>query len=415
MTPAQANRAKFLVLLAVFFDMVGIGIAFPTFPILIGQYTHSPIEQASWYTFLMGAYAAMQFLCAPLMGALSDRFGRRPILLITIAGLSLHYFLLATAPTLWVLLFARLLGGVTGASFSVASAYMADLSAPEDRARNFGLIGAAFGLGFIVGPLLGGYLGHFSMHLPFFVGAACSAVNLLYGFIFVKESLPADKRTPFRLGKANPFGALYAMIRQHALGTFVVGYALLALAQNMMILGWVLYTQYRYGWGALENGYLLALMGLLAAFMQGVMTGILVKRFGERRLAIFSLALAVLTNTAYGLATEGWMMYALIFVSSMGFVGGPAIQGIISKTTDPKVQGVTMGALQSLNSLSAAVAPWIMGPVLAWAMHFPKTDFRVGANFYLCAALDFVAMLFVWRHISRSMPAAQPATLGDFR
>ena len=414
MTP-QNRRAELAVLVAVLLDMVGIGIAFPTFPILIGHYTSSAVEQAYWYTILMGAYAAMQFVCAPLMGALSDRFGRRPILLITIVGLSLHYFLLATAPNLWVLLFARFLGGVTGASFSVASAYLADISPPEERAKAFGKIGAAFGLGFIVGPLLGGYLGQFGMHLPFFVGAGFSAVNFVYAFFMVKELLPAERRTPFSLAKANPFGALYQMVRKHALGTFVMGFAVLALAQNIMILGWVLYTHYRFGWGALENGYLLSIMGVLAALMQGVMVGILVKRFGERRLAIFSLGLAVLTNTLYGLATEGWMMYVLIFISSVGFVGGPAIQGIISKTTDPKVQGVTMGALQSLNSLTQAIAPWIAGSLLAYGMQFPRADIRVGSNFFLCAALDFVAMLLIWRHIARAAPEAKPATLGDFR
>ena len=414
MTPRN-RRAEFFVLGAVLLDMVGIGIAFPTFPILIGQYTHSPAEQAYWYTVLMGAYAAMQFVCAPLMGALSDRFGRRPILLLTIAGLSLHYFLIATAPNLWVLLGARLLGGVTGASFSVASAYLADISPPEERAKAFGKIGAAFGLGFIVGPLLGGYLGHYGTHLPFLVGAGFSAVNFFYGFAFVKESLPEEKRSPFSLAKANPFGALYALVKTHALGTFVIGYAIFSLAHMTMIMGWVLYTQYRFGWGTLQNGYLLAAMGLLSVVIQGGLTGLMVKRFGERRLAILALSTAVVTNALYGLATQGWMMYAILLVGSIGFVGGPAIQGIISKTTDAKVQGVTMGALQSLASLMGALAPWLAGAVLTYALSFPRSDIRVGSNFYLCAALDFIAMLFIWRHVARAMPRTAPATLGDLR
>jgi MFS transporter, DHA1 family, tetracycline resistance protein len=409
------KRAGVFVLGAVLLDMIGIGIAFPTFPILIGQYTHSAPEQAYWYTILMGAYAAMQFFCAPLMGALSDRFGRRPILLITIAGLSLHYFLIAVAPNLWVLLAARLLGGVTGASFSVASAYLADISPPEDRAKVFGKIGAAFGLGFIVGPLLGGYLGHYGTHLPFLVGASFSALNTLYGFVFVKESLPPERRSSFSLAKANPFGALYQLVRTHALGTFVLGYAIFSLAHMTMIMGWVLYTQYRFGWGTLENGYLLAFMGLLSVIVQGGLTGRMVKRFGERRLAILALGTAVITNTLYGLATAWWMMYAILLVGSIGFVGGPAIQGIISKTTDAKVQGVTMGALQSLASLTGAIAPWIAGAVLTYAMRFPPADIRVGSNFYLCAALDFVAMLLIWRHISRASELKPAPTLGDFR
>jgi DHA1 family tetracycline resistance protein-like MFS transporter len=412
---SQNRRAEIVVLVAVFLDMIGIGIAFPTFPILIGHYTHSPVEQAAWYAILMGAYASMQFVCAPLMGALSDRFGRRPILLITIAGLSLHYFLLATAPNLFVLLFARFLGGITGASFSVASAYLADISPPEERAKAFGKIGAAFGLGFIIGPVLGGYLGHFNMHLPFFVGSAFSALNFIYAYFMVKESLPRDRRTPFSFAKANPFGALYQLIRKHALGMFVIGFALLVLAQNILIMGWVLYTNHRFGWDSLQNGYLLAVMGLLAAIIQGGLVGILVKTFGERRLAIFTLALAVGTNILYGLATEPWMMYAILVVSSLGFAGGPAIQGIISKTTDPSLQGVTMGALQSLQALSQALAPWIAGAVLTYALRFPPHDVRVGASFFLSAALDLIALLFIWAHLGRGAPVAKPATLGDLR
>src|SRR6185295_9815900 len=229
MTPAQ-RRAQWLVLAVVLFDMIGIGIAFPTLPILVGQYTANPSEQAAWYGWIMAAYAAMQFICAPFIGALSDHFGRRPLLLITVAGLALHYFLIAVAPSIWVLLFARLLGGVTGASFSVVNAYLADISPPEDRAKSFGKVGAAFGLGFIVGPVLGGVLGHIDPHLPFFVGAARSALNLVFAYFFVHESLLPEKRAPFSLKKANPFGALYQLVKKHALGTFVAGFAVLSFA-----------------------------------------------------------------------------------------------------------------------------------------------------------------------------------------
>ena len=370
MTPAQAKRAKFLVLVTVFFDMIGVGIAFPTCPILVGKLTSSPAEQATWYGILMAAYALMQFVCAPLMGALADKFGRRKLLLITIVGLSLHYLILALAPSVWVILFARLLGGITGASFSVASAYLADISAPEDRAKSFGLIGAAFGLGFIFGPLIGGVLGKFDPHLPFYVGSACSALNFIYAYLFVKESLPPERRTPFQFSKANPFGALYQ---------------------------------------------LLATVGVLSAVVQGGLVGILVKRFGEARLAVLSLCTATVCNALYGFATEGWMMYAILVAGSIGFTGGPAIQGIISKTTDPNVQGVTMGALQSITSLSGVFAPMLAATILSRVLQYPPQDYRVGAVFYLCSALDFVALLLIWSHI-RGLKPLQPApTLGDFR
>jgi DHA1 family tetracycline resistance protein-like MFS transporter len=410
MTPAN-RRAEWFVLGAVFLDMIGIGIAFPTLPPLVGEYTTSPSDQALWYSLLMGAFAFMQFFCAPLLGALSDHYGRRPLLLITIAGLALHYLFLAIAPSLWVLLFARLLGGVTGASYSVANAYLADISPPDERAKAFGKIGAAFGLGFIIGPVLGGALGDIDPHLPFYVAAGFSAVSFVYGYVFVKESLPPDKRTRVSLAKANPFAALYRMIREHALGTFVVGYAVFTLAHMTMIMGWVLFTQYRFQWGSLENGYMLAVVGVLSAIVQGGLVGVLVKRFGEPTLALASLGAAAVANVLYGIGTEPWMMYAVLVAASITFTAGPAIQGIVSKTTDPKLQGVTMGALQSIASLTGFVAPLIAGSIIAAVVHYPRMDFRVGAHFYLCAVLDLIALALIWSHLraARLRPGPAPA------
>src|SRR5262245_10267387 len=227
---AQLRSGKWFVFIAVFIDMVGIGIAFPVLPILVGEYTTSNAAQTHWAIALSVTYSLMQFLCASLLGAISDRFGRRLVLIAAIVGLGLHYMLIATAVSLWIMLFARILGGITGASFSVANAYLADITPPEERAKSFGLIGAAFGLGFICGPPLGGILGNIDLHLPFYAAAALSLVNALYGYFFVPESLPPERRSDLRLDKANPLRALTALIHHHAVGSLVIVFALFAVA-----------------------------------------------------------------------------------------------------------------------------------------------------------------------------------------
>src|SRR2546423_3822062 len=248
-TKTPARGGVWFVLIAVFIDMVGVGIAIPVLPMLVGAYTPSRAAQAYWSMDLLAAYGLMQFLCAPMLGAISDRFGRRPILIAAIIGLGIHYFLIGIAPSLTVMLIARLIGGITGASFSVANAYLADITPPEHRAKNFGLVGAAFGLGFIVGPMLGGLLGAIDLHLPFYVAAGISLLNAIYGFLVVPESLPRERRAPFSLARANPFRALIALVSHHAVGSLVLVYAFYFIAHMMMIQSWVLSTHFRFGWG----------------------------------------------------------------------------------------------------------------------------------------------------------------------
>jgi DHA1 family tetracycline resistance protein-like MFS transporter len=403
----SVRSGKWFIFTAVFIDMVGIGIAFPVLPILVGQYTTNTAAQTYWANALSVSYALMQFLCAPFLGALSDRFGRRPVLIAAIVGLGIHYFLIATSSSLWILLLARLMGGMTGASFSVANAYLADISRPEDRAKSFGLVGAAFGLGFTVGPLIGGILGGIDLHLPFFAAAGLSLVNAVYGYFAVPESLPPERRGTFSLARANPFRALTALIQHHAVGSLVIVFTLFSLAHMAMINNWALYTHFRFGWGTRENGILLLFVGLLASLVQGGLMGRLVKRFGEERLALMAIGINVLVQTAYGLAQQGWMMYPILFCSILTFTAGPAIQGVVSKTADPKEQGVTIGAMQSISSLAAVVGPLLAGQILARVSSLPPTDIRVGAHFFFTASLNLLAFLLAWRRLTR--PAAQPA------
>jgi MFS transporter, DHA1 family, tetracycline resistance protein len=403
----QGRRAGMpFILVVVFIDVLGIGIAIPVLPILVGEYTASRELQTYWYGALVVVYGVMQFFCAPLLGALSDRFGRRPLLLWSLLGLGLHFLLLGLAPSLALMFVARVVGGASGASFSVANAYASDVTTAEQRAKSFGMVGAAFGLGFIFGPMVGGLLGSVNLHLPFYVAAGLSLVNAAYGFFVVPESLPRDRRSPFSFTKANPFAALLTLARHREIGSLVVVFALVVLAQLMLQISWVLFTHFRFGWGPRENGFALFCVGLVAAVVQGGLLGMLLKRFGNTRLALTGLATGTVAYVLYGLATQGWMMYAIIIANFVSFAAGPALQAVVSNAVDPREQGVTMGALNSINSIMFVVAPLISTPLLAAVSHLPAEDWRVGVTFFVSALLQAVAFWLARRHFS-SAPAAR--------
>ena len=401
-SPAPGRRAAALpfIFIVVFIDVLGIGLAMPVLPMLVGAFTPSRELQAYWYGVLVVVYGLMQFFCAPLLGALSDRFGRRPVILASIFGLGLHYLLLAVAPSLAFMLLARVIGGVTGASFSVASAYASDISSAEGRAKSFGLIGAAFGLGFIFGPMLGGLLGSIDLHLPFYVAAGLSLLNGLYGLIVVPESLPRDRRAAFALRRANPFSALLALSRHREIGRLVLVFALVVLAQLILQTTWVLFTHFRFGWGPRENGFALFCVGVVAAVVQGALLGPLLRRFGEVRLALTGLSVGAIAYLLYGLAPRGWIMYAIIVGNFLSFAAGPALQGIVSNAVGPREQGVTMGALNSIQSIMFVVAPAIGTPLLAQVSHLPPSDWKVGVTFFVSAALQAVALVVARRHFA---------------
>jgi len=388
------------ILVVVFIDVLGIGIALPVLPMLVGEYTASRELQAYWYGALVVAYGVMLFFCAPLLGALSDRFGRRPLLLWSLLGLGFHFLLLAIAPSLPVMLLARVVGGTAGASFSVANAYASDITPPEGRARSFGFIGAAFGLGFIFGPVIGGLLGSVDLHLPFYVAAGLSLLNAIYGFFVVPESLPSDRRSPFSLARSNPFSALIGLSRHREIGMLVLVFVLVILAQMMLQTTWVLFTHFRFGWGPRENGFALFCVGLVAAAVQGGLLGPLLRRLGEARLALWGLATGTIAYALYGLAPQGWMMYAIIICNFLSFAVGPALQGIVSNAVDPREQGVTMGALSSINSVMFVIAPLIGTPLLAQVSHLPPSDLRVGATFFVSAVLQAVAFWVTRRYFA---------------
>ena len=398
----QARRAsKPFILTTVFLDVLGMGLVIPVLPVLIGEFAGSRDMQAYWYGIIIATYGLLQFFCAPVLGALSDRFGRRPVLLMSIFGLGTSFFVTAMASSLTTLWLIRILSGATGASFSVAGAYMADISPPEERARSFGLIGAAFGMGFVFGPMLGGLLSTYDIRLPFFVASGLSLVNWLYGFFVLPESLPRERRAPFSLARANPFTALGNLGKLHGVGGLVGVFALTVLAQMILQNTWVLYTTFRFGWQPHENGISLFIVGIVGAVVQGGLQGKLLARFGEVRLALMGLASGAIAYLLYGSATEGWMMYCIIFANLLAFAAGPTLQAIVSKQVDPSEQGLTMGSLNAINSVMMVIAPLLGNYILAHVSHLPAGDWRVGITFYMASVLQFLGLAVAIGHFRR--------------
>ena len=392
------------ILITVFIDVLGIGIIIPILPELIKEFAGGSTTVAGrWFGVLAATYAVTQFFFAPLLGALSDRVGRRPVILISLFGLGIDYIIMGFAPSIAWLFVGRLLAGVMGASITTANAYIADVSGPENRARNFGLIGVAFGLGFIFGPALGGILGGIDLRLPFFAAAGLALVNWLYGFFVLPESLLPENRDEFRWAKANPVGSV-AVLRSYPLvAGLAFSFIFMVLAQRGLETVWVLYTGHKFGWDAQANGLSLALVGIMATIVQGGMVQPVIKRFGERRAILGGLVIAVVTYLGYGLATEGWMLLAFIVFGSLGGVAGPAIQGLVAGTVAAHDQGKVQGAIQSLMSLTAIVAPLLFTAGLfsyftsdAAPIELPGAPFLLGAVMYATA---FVLLLRLFRRM----------------
>ncbi|MES2017189.1 MAG: TCR/Tet family MFS transporter [Pseudomonadota bacterium] len=385
------------VLVCIFIDMLGIGLIVPVLPVLVGKFVQGNDQQAMWFGIMSATFGLMQFIFMPMLGVISDRVGRRPVLLYSMAGMCLNFLITAWAPTLAFLFLGRVVGGMSSASMSVASAYAADISTHENRAKSFGKVGAAFGLGFICGPMLGGVLGSINLQLPFYVAAALGAANFIYGYIAVPESLAKELRRPFSLARINPFAALTKLVRRVEIRGLVIVYALSALAQMMLQSTWVLYTTFRFKWTPLDNGIALFCVGLAAAVVQAGLLTVLLKRFGEVRLSLMGLASGGITFTLYGLATQGWMMYVFILCNLLAFAAGPALQGVISKASPPNEQGELMGSLQSINSIGIVFMPILGTTILAMASHLPANDWRIGSSFFVCAAMQAVAIVVASR------------------
>jgi DHA1 family tetracycline resistance protein-like MFS transporter len=394
----RRQAAMPFILITVLIDMVSIGIIVPVLPALIGTFSISPSDQAFWVGVVSFAFGIANFFGAPLLGALSDAWGRRRVLLLGFCGLALNFFATALATSLWMLIAVRLVGGAMQANAAVANAYVADITAPEGRAKRFGLLGAMFGLGFIIGPAVGGLLGAIDIHLPFFVAGGLSLLNLAYGWWVLPESLPPEKRRPFEWKAANPLKAFTALVRLPGIGKVVGVIACTGLAQGVLYNVWVLHNTFKFGWDTQANGWSLAAVGVVSVIVQGFLLGKLLKRFPPRRLVVMGLVSSTCAYFLWGLASQGWMMYAIIFANLLGFTVTASVQSLVSSAADAKTQGQTMGSVSSLNSLTAVVAPVLASPVLMAVSHLPHGDWRIGAPLYFGAALQFTALLLAWLH-----------------
>lgn len=401
------------ILVTVFIDVLGIGVIIPILPELVKEFAGGSTALAGRYYGIIGStYALTQFLFAPFLGALSDRFGRRPVILISLFGLGIDYLIQGWAPTLAWLFVGRLIAGIMGANFSTANAYIADVSSPEDRARNFGFIGVAFGLGFIFGPAMGGVLGGIHLRLPFYVSAGLALLNWLYGYFILPESLSEENRDSFKWSRANPLGSL-AILRSYPLvAGLAVAFVFMFTAQRGLENVWVLYTGHRFGWNETTNGLTLALVGFMAALVQGGLVKPFISRFGERRTVIFGVLISIVAFFLYGLAWKSWMMLAVIVFGSLGGVAGPALQGLVAGSVSPSDQGKVQGGLTSLLSLTAIVSPLVFTAGL-FSYFTSENAFAnlPGAPFFLGSLLLAAALAIIIR-VFRRVPSATPATEG---
>jgi MFS transporter, DHA1 family, tetracycline resistance protein len=391
------------ILIAVLIDMISIGLMVPVLPHIVGQFTRSNDEQTLAFLAVTLTFGIANFVGSPILGALSDRFGRRPVLLLGFAGLALSFFVTAAATALWMLVAVRLFSGAMQSNISIANAYVADISAPEDRARRFGLIGAMFGVGFILGPVIGGVLGDIDVRLPFVVAGSMALINWCYGFFVLPESLPRERRRPFEWKRANPVAALKGLAALKGVGALVWVIGLASLAQFMLHMSWVLYTKFKFGWGPGEVGW-------VSAFSQGVLLKPLLARFSSKQLALAGLLVGSVSYLGFGLATQGWMMYAVIALGLVGGTAQAAMQSIVSNAADPSRQGQTMGAVSSLSSLMAVFAPVVALELLRWVSHRPPGDWLIGLPFFTCSALQLSAAVVAWHFFrGHSELRARPA------
>ncbi|MEO7728719.1 MAG: MFS transporter [Burkholderiales bacterium] len=398
LAPHSGKAAMPFIMLAALIDMISIGIVIPVLPALVGSFTESTTMQALWYGVVAFAFGFANFFGSPLLGALSDSYGRRPVLLIGFCGLTLSYFAMGLATSLWMLIVIRAVGGAMQANVSVANAYVADITPAGERAARFGKLAAMSGIGFALGPVLGGVLGAVNMQMPFYVAGGLAAVNLLYGFFVLPESLAPAKRREFALKAASPLHSFRKLAQLRGVGRLVTVLACAMLAHYMLYTCWVLYTTFKFGWGPYENGWALAAMGIVTAVVQGLLLDRILKIVNPRRVAVLGLVSSMLAFFAWGAAWEGWMMFAIIFINLLGVTVAPAIQSIISGTVDAKNQGTTLGAIGGVNSLMAVIAPLIGTPLLALVSHLDMDDWRVGAPFYFCAVLLAAALtLALWQ------------------
>src|SRR5215208_5121021 len=380
------KAAMSFIFITLLIDVIGFGIVIPVFPELIGKLTGDNISKVSqWGGWLTVVYAGVQFFCAPIIGNLSDKYGRRPVLLISMLGFSIDYLFMAFAPTIGWLFLSRVIAGITGSSFTTASAYIADVSTNDTRAQNFGLLGAAFGLGFIIGPSLGGFLAEYGLRVPFIVSAGLCLLNALYGYFVLPESLSKENRRPFEWKRANPLGSLLHLKKYPSVLGLIGSLVLVYIAAHALQSTWTYINIERFNWSKKLMGLSLGLVGIMTMIVQGGLIRIIHPRLGNERSVYVGLAIYSIGMLSFAFANQSWMMFAFMIPYCLGGIAGPALQAILAGHVPPNEQGELQGALTSMISLTSIAGPLVMTNLFAYftkpgaPVHFSGAPFFLGS------------------------------------
>ncbi len=397
----RKQAALIFIFITVLIDIIGIGLIIPVVPALIKEITGLSTSEASFFGGMLAAtYAIVQFFAAPILGGISDQYGRRPLLLASLLGLGLDYLVIVFAPTLIWLFIARMISGLFGGSITVANAYIADISTPENRAKNFGMIGAAFGLGFVIGPSIGGILGELGTRVPFMAAAGLSLLNATYGFFVVPESLSPENRRPFTWKRANPFGTLKRILSHKKIVWLVVALFVIYVAANATHANWSFFTIEKFGWSELEIGLSLSFVGVMVAIVQGGLVGPIVKKIGETNAVYTGFAFNAFGLLMMGIVSQSWMVYAVIVPYAFGGLAGPSLQSIMTSQIPKNAQGELQGGLTSVMTLTAIVGPLLMTGIFRYYTNPDNDIYFPGAPFVMGTILALFSIVIV----SRSLP-----------
>lgn len=382
-------------------DVIGFGIIIPVFPKLVSEMIHGSMSDASLYAgWMMFAFSFMQFMFSPILGNLSDQFGRRPVLLFSLFGFGIDYIFLAFAPSIAWLFVGRIIAGITGASFTTAAAYIADISTPEKRAQNFGMIGAAFGLGFIIGPVIGGLLGQFGSRVPFIAAAVLTLINWLYGYFVLPESLSVEHRRKFDWKRANPIGALMHLKKYPVIIGLVESLVLIYIASHAVQSNWAFFTIEKFQWNEAWVGYSLGFAGLMIGIVQGGLIRFINPKIGDRNSVYLGLSLYAVGFLLFAFASQGWMMFAILVPYCLGGIAGPALQGIMSGQVPPNEQGELQGALTGLISVTSIIGPPLMTNLFSFFTGNSTPFYFPGAPFFMAAILTVLSVFFATKSLA---------------
>ena len=407
----KRSAALGFIFVTILVDVIGLGVIIPIVPKLIQRLTGEGISEASRYGgWLVFSFAFMQFIFSPILGSLSDRYGRRPILLLSLLGLGLDYILQGLAPTIIWLFLGRLIAGVMGASFTTATAYIADISPPEKRAQNFGMVGAAFGLGFIIGPAIGGLASKWGTRVPFMIAAALTLMNVFYGYFILPESLGKENRRKFDWARANPMDSLKHLVKYPVVSGLIASLVLINISAYAVQSNWTYYTIFKFSWSEETIGFSLAVVGLLVALVQGLLIRKAILLLGQRNSIYIGHLFTAMGLVLFGIAWQGWMMFVFLIPYCLGGIAGPPLQGIISNQVPANEQGELQGALTSLVSITSIIGPLIMNNLFAYSSSGKGLFYLPGAAFYLAAILTIVSLFLCIRTLSNQQLQAVDKT-----